>query len=176
MILKGLREKSNKKYLNKLLSQRQVNVSEKPIKSLGVILNLDEFNYFEAFQDFADTLKVHPNNVKILGFTENVKDGLNSWDLCFTPEDIGWKGAIKNDELKTFLNKNFDVLISFYEKDVLELKILTAVCKANMKIGVFQEDERLNDLIVKTSLKELKVFKKEVFKYLTKLNKIENEE
>ena len=66
----------------------------------------------------------------------------------------------------------FDILISYFEKDVLELKLMTAKSKAKFKIGILQTDERLNDLIIKTSLKQFELFKKEVFKYLSILNKI----
>ena len=62
-------------------------------------------------------------------------------------------------ELEDFLNKKFDALISFYESDILELKLLTAMSKANFKIGLFQADQRLNDLIIKTGITEFEVFK-----------------
>ena len=44
--------------------------------------------------------------------------------------------------------------------------------KAEFKVGILQTDERINDLIIKTKLKEFDVFKEELFKYLTILNKI----
>ena len=103
---------------------------------------------------------------------ENKKDDLLSWDNCYNPKDFGWKGTIKNPELDTFLNTKFDVLISYYEKEILELKLITVLSKAELKVGILQTDERINDLIIKTKLKEFEVFKEELFKYLTILNKI----
>ena len=175
MILKGFKEKSNKKHLNKLLSERQVNVTDKKIESLGVILNIDEIDDFELFRKLADSLKIRDNKLKIIAFSENDKDTPTTWDVCFNPKDFGWKGAIKNIELQTFLEREFDALISYYTKDVLELKMMTARSKAQFKIGIVQSDERLNDLIIKTGLKEFNVFKEETIKYLTILNKIKNE-
>jgi hypothetical protein len=49
---------------------------------------------------------------------------------------------------------------------------MTAFSKAKFKIGILQTDERLNDLILKTNIKQHEVFKEEVLKYLTILNKI----
>ncbi len=175
MIFKGFKEKSNKKYLNKLLSKRQVNVTDNKIDSLGIILNIDESDDFERLRDLANYLKIRPNNLKIIAYTSNETNDLNTWDACFTSKDFGWKGVVKNVELQSFLDVKFDALISFYEEDVLELKLLTAMSNAKFKIGVLQTDERLNDLIIKTRLKEFKVFKSELFKYLTILNKIKNE-
>lgn len=172
MILKGFKEKSIKKYLNKLLSERQVNISGNKVESMGVIINIDEINDFESFRLMADYGEIRPNKLKIIAFSENKKDDLLSWDNCYNPKDFGWKGAIKNPELDTFLKTKFDVLISYYEKEILELKLITTLSKAELRVGILQTDERINDLIIKTKLKEFDVFKEELFKYLTILNKI----
>lgn len=175
MILKGFKEKSNKKYLNKLLSERQVNVVDNKIKSLGVILNIDEVDDFESFRKLADFINVRPNKLKVIAYSANKKEQSYRWDVCFNPKDFGWRGKIKNIELQTFLDTKFDALISYYTKEELELKLLTAKSKAQFKIGILQTDARLNDLIIKTNLKEFDVFRAELHKYLTILNKIKNE-
>lgn len=172
MILKAFKEKSNKKYLNKMLSKRQVSVDDSRVESLGVILNVDEFEDFSIFEDLAELIKVRANRLKIIAFSVDKKDNINAWDVCFTPKDFGWKGVIKNIELQSFLDEKFDALISYYTDEKLELKMLTVMSKAQFKIGILQTDSRLNDLIIKTGLKEFDVFKNEVFKYLTILNKI----
>lgn len=175
MILKGFKEKSNKKYLDKILSIRNVEVTEDKIKSLGVILHIDEVDDFELFRGLADQLNIHPNNIKVIAYSSSKKDKYNSWDACFDENDFGWNGSIKNVELLSFLNTRFDALISYYTQDELALKLMTALSQAQLKIGVFQVDDRLNDLIIKTNLKEFNVFKDELFKYLTILNKIKDE-
>ena len=172
MFLKAFREKSNKKYLNKLLSERKVNVGNNKIKSLGVILNFDEIEDFNAFNVLASRLKIHANRIKVIAYTNDTKAHGNSWDSCFNAKDFGWKGEIKNVELQTFLNEPFDVLISFYSEDHIELKLLTALSKSQFKIGILQSEPRLNDIIVKTQVKDIDVFNDEVVKYLTVLNKI----
>jgi len=176
MILKGFKKKSNEKYLNKLLSERHVNVNDSKIESLGVILNIDELSDFELFRALGNVIKIHPNKLKIIAYSSNENDKLSSWDVCFNPKDFGWKGLIKNVELQSFVDKKFDALISYYATDEVELKLITASSQAKFKVGILQTDERINDLVIKTNFKEFKVFKEELFKYLTILNKIENEE
>ncbi|WP_298498493.1 hypothetical protein [uncultured Algibacter sp.] len=176
MILKGFKEKSNKKYLDKLLTSRLVEFNNNKVLSLGVILNIDEFNDFEAFRNLAGYINVRPNRLKIIAYSSNKKEDLHSWDECYNPKDFGWKGAIHNSELKNFLKTEFDVLISYYDKEILELKLITAESKAKFKIGILQSDERLNDLIIKTNLKQFDLFKEEVFKYLTIFKKISSNE
>nr|WP_232732000.1 hypothetical protein [Confluentibacter lentus] len=158
--------------MNKLLSNRYVNVDDSKIESLGIIFNLGENEDFGLFKNLASKINLHPNNLKVIGFSKDKKANLNTWDLCFNPDDFGWKGDIKNVELQTFLDKKFDVLISYYLAEDLELKLMTAKSKAQFKVGIFQNDLRLNDLIISTNLNEFDVFENEVFKYLTILNKI----
>jgi len=175
MILKVFKEKSKKKYLNKVLSIRNLNVDEKRIKNLGIIIHIDEIDDFELFRGLAKELNVLPNNLKVIAYSSNEKNEHNSWDSCFINKDFGWNGTIKNIELKAFLDTEFDALISYYAQDELELKLLTASSQAKFKIGILQTDIRLNDLIIKTDLKEFNVFKTELIKYLTILKKIKNE-
>jgi hypothetical protein len=172
MILKGFKEKSNKKYLNKILLKRYVYVDNSKIKSLGVILNIDEVDDFERFRSLATYINVRPNKLKVIAYSPTKSEKPNFWEVCFNPKDIGWRGAIKNIELQSFLDRPFDALISYYTSEELELKLLTGLSKAKFKIGILQTDSRLNDLIIKTKLNEFNVFKKELFKYLTILNKI----
>ena len=157
-----------------MLSKLELGLDNSKVKSLGVIINIDEYHDFNSFKDLAELIKIHPHKLKIIMFSKNKKERINnsSWDSCFSPKDIGWNGNIKNTELKIFLNQDFDALISYYADDKLELKMLTALSKAKFKIGVLQTDSRLNDLIIKTDMSEFDVFKNEVFKYLTILNKI----
>ncbi len=176
MILKGFKERSNKKYLNKILSTRNINVNDKKINSLGVIMHIDESDDFEIFRTLAADLNIHPNKLKIIAYSNIIKEDYNSWEMCFNAEDFGWGGTIKNVELRTFLDTQFDALISYYSSDELKLKMLTAMSQSAFKIGVLQTDNRLNDLIIKSNLSEFSVFKNELFKYLTVLKKIKNEQ
>lgn len=172
MILKRFRDNSIKKYLNKTLSNRKIFVDNSRAKSLGILFNIDEVDDYESFRQLGNYLGIRPNRIKIIAFSPTQIDKPNFWEVCFNPKDIGWKGTIKNIELQSFLDKEFDVLISYYSSDELELKFLTGVSQAKFKIGILQADSRLNDLIIKTQVNEFNVFKKEVFKYLNILNKI----
>ena len=156
MILKVFKEKSNIRHLNKILSSRDVNVTNSKIKGLGVIMHINEIDDFELFRKLAENLNIQPFNFKIIAYSSESKEKPNSWDICFNEKDFGWKGTIHNVELQSFLETDFDVLISYYEEDILELKLITAKSKAQFKIGIFQPDSRLNDLIIQTKLNDFR--------------------
>lgn len=174
MFLKAFKEKSNKKIINSLLNSREVFVDSSKVEHLGVLLNIDEVGDFEVFRKLADEMNVLPNKLNIVAFSSNDKNETNFWEICFTPKDFGWGGTIKNIELRTFLEIPFDVLISYYTEDLLELKMITAKSEAKFKVGIFQGDERLNDLIIKTPIDQFRLFKKELIKYLTIFKKLKH--
>jgi len=172
MILKAFKVRSNQKYINKLLNARSVAVSNTKMTSVGVILNSSEFIDFEAFRAFFKTLGLQQARVKIIAFVEDPKDSNVLWDTYFNPKDFGWRGKIKNIDLQSFIDAKFDVLISYYGVNHLETNMVTASSKANFKVGLTNEDERLYDLMIDVKTNEFSVFKVELKKYLTVLNKL----
>jgi hypothetical protein len=49
---------------------------------------------------------------------------------------------------------------------------VTALSKANFKIGINSEDSRLHDLIIDVEPSKIAVFRIELLKYLTQLNRL----
>lgn len=172
MILKGYKEKSIQKFINKLVDSRDNILSNNKIESIAVLLNLSEFDDFEAFRNLFKTLNINPIKIKIFAFTHDPKMIEGSWERLYSNKQIGWNGKIKDNELETFVNTDFDVLISYYQASNYELSLVTAASKANFKIGLSNKDERLNDLILNINPKEFNLFKQELLKYLTILHKI----
>ena len=58
------------------------------------------------------------SNLKIIAYSSESKEKSNSWDVWFNEKDFGWNGTIHNVELQSFLDTDFDVLISYYEEAV----------------------------------------------------------
>lgn len=172
MILKRFKEKSNQKFINKLIDFRVPEISSNKIESVGIIVNLSEFDDFEIFRIFFEELNLNPNKIKIAGFTDDPKLVEFSNELLYSEKQIGWRGKIKDNGLKTFINTPFDVLISYYKNDNLELNLISALSKANFKVGISNNDERLHDLIIEVDTKEIDIFKQEFIKYLTILKKL----
>ena len=166
MILKGFKENSIKKHLRSLLNNSEGISKAQVVDSVGVIVGADEFQDLEMFKSLSTSLHISSNKLKIISYTAIKKGEFPLEENCFNPKNIGWKGSIINAELETFLNTEFDLLISYYKTDLLHLKLLTAKSKARFKVSTFEEDERLNDLIIFTPLSDFNAFKTELLKYL----------
>ena len=174
MFLKRFKEKSNKKFIDSILNSKESLIKDGVIKSIGVILNSEEYDNRESLKSLLfKRFNINQNNIKIITFVRDDKSQkLNSWDSCFTPKQIGWKGKIENVEVQDFINTKFDALINYYNDDCLGLNLISALSLAKFKIGISDADPRLNDFVVNVKAKEIDVFMVELEKYLKILNKI----
>ena len=171
MFLKVFKEKSNQKFVDKIVSRRNVSVHNTKITSVGVLLNDQEYYNYEEVNSFLDEIGVVSAKRKFFTFSKS-KDEVNNWDAVFTPKDFGWNGKLKNNDLSDFTKTKFDVLICYFLAEDQELKQIVAMSTANFKVGISSRDERLYDLIIYVDNKDFKIFKDELKKYLTILNKI----
>ncbi|HNQ26862.1 MAG TPA: hypothetical protein PKL92_02975 [Aquaticitalea sp.] len=172
MIFRAFKEKSILKHVNKLLSSRTVAIHQRKIESVGVVLDINEYIDFESFRSLFKQMGLLSPKTKIIAFSKDEKEALTMWDTKFNEKDFGWKGTIKNIELQGFLDQEFDALICYYKHNSLYLNLIVATSKANLKIGLSNEDPRLFDIIFDIQPKDFKVFRTELIKYLTVLKKI----
>lgn len=173
MILKGLKQNSNEKYIESQLKGRKTATNNSAISYLGVLVNSDEYIDYEWFKVLGEALNIKSHKIKIIIYTdEDVERTQFAANLTFKDDVIGWGGTIKDLEIKTFVDTKFDALISYYKQDKMPLKLITAASKAAFKIGVFENDDRLNDLIIKTNINDVETFEKELVKYLQVLKRI----
>lgn len=172
MILKAFKEKSNQKFLQRLLSSTNTAVSRKKIETLGIIIDSAEFSDAELLNGFFCDLGIELPKIKTVIFVQDENINERLWGNYFSKKDFGWGGSIKHAELQMFLNTEFDALVSLYKNDFIELKLATALSKANFKIGLSGVDDQLFDLILDLNVKDFDIFKTELKKYLTILNKI----
>lgn len=172
MFLKRFKEKSNQKYINNLLDFNTREINDKKIGTVGVIINFQEYNNYDKLRLLFNNIGFNDNRIKFIAFIDDEKGMPNSWDSFFNPKDFGWKGKINNIDLNEFIDTKFDALVSYYKKDNLELNLVTALSKANFKIGLSNSEPRLFDLIIDIEPKHIDLFQSEIVKYLKVLNKI----
>lgn len=162
---------SGKKYLRQKWGR--MNVPEEPssgIRYIGCIVDMDAFQDPETFFTLRRDFDLNPNGVQIIGY-KRVFDRVSPFGVqYFTDRDLGWNGKIESGHVKEFLTYPYDVLINYYEKDALLLKLLTVSTRARIRVGLGEADTRLNDLILDAHLEDIEQFKTELKKYLKLLD------
>jgi len=142
------------------------------VKKVGLII--DE----SRFLDKEDLVKqivdngISESNIKILVYRDKIKKHELYSQYTFDSRKLDWKGEIGDSDIKSFIESNFDLLISYYDAEKPILLLITHKSKALFKVGFSSIDQRLNHLMIKTKVENYKVFTQELFRYLKILNKI----
>ncbi len=172
MFFKQFRTLSLQKNITLILKSRIKNFQSGKVNSIGVIFDNDSYYNYDFFRNLIKDLGVKDNKVRFIAMVDLEKNKPNSWDSFFSLENFDWLGRPKSVEIEEFVDQPFDVLISYYKPNQLELNLVTARSKANFKIGITNEDSRLHDLTIDIEPANTDVFKIELIKYLTQLNRL----
>ena len=177
MFLKGLKDKFKYKSGLKFLKQELNNPPAaldrtRGITSVGVIVDMDDFDKTELFYEFIEEFNLRPNAVKIIGYKSYYDKNSPYATPVFSDKDLGWNGAIENSYALEFLSREYDLLVNYYCKENLLLQLMTIKARARINVGFPEVDRDFNDLIMETSIKDFETFKRELKKYLGVLNEI----
>lgn len=172
MFFNRIKTKSSQRFLTTILNSRNKEFNSDKIQSVGIIFDYNNFQDYDFFKLIFTDLGLNINRLRFIAMIDSNKDQPNSWDAFYSKENFDWLGHCKNAEVNEFVNFPFDLLLSYYKPNCYELNIVTAMSKANFKVGLSTEDERLHDLILEIEPKDTSTFKIELIKYLKTLNKI----
>ena len=172
MFFKQIRTLSLQKNITLILKSRIKNFQSGKVKSIGVIFDHDSYYNYDFFRNLMKDIGVKDNKIRFIAKVDLEKNKPNSWDSFFSLDNLDWLGRPKSSEIEEFVAQPFDVLISYYKPNQLELNLVTALSKANFKIGLTNEDTRLHDLTIDIEPENTDVFKTELIKYLTQLNRL----
>ncbi len=167
MILKGLKRNAIKKSIETHLKKRNTSSTGiSSLKTLAVLVDASNSINIGAIVKLANELQVNPEDLKVVGYKED-KDIEDDKDAAYyNDKSFAVNGSVKNRALQDFMNKEYDVLITFYEENKLELNYVAAVSKAKLKIGFAEVDNRINDLIIGSTTNDTNLFISELKKYL----------
>jgi hypothetical protein len=172
MFFKRFKTLALEKYISTAVQTRAKDFGTGPIQSFGVIFDYKNYHNYEFFQALCQDLNVNTNRVRFIAYIGKEKQTPNGWDSFYSIEDFDWKGLPHSANIDEFTEYPFDLLISYYRPERLELNVLTALSKAKLKVGISNSDQRLNDLTIDIKPKEIEVFRIELLKYLKTLNKL----
>lgn len=173
MIFKGLKENSIK---NAIKASRLKPVDstggDAVVRSLAIIIDYDTLVDYKPLLDIAKAIHVNNENVYIAGYVDKVYKNVNYMIPVFSKRTFGMNGKIKQEDLQSFLNRSYDLAINYYSKPNLYLEYVSTLCKSELKVGITEESESVNNLVLKVNEKDYNQFSEELVKYLNILNRL----
>jgi len=122
---------------------------------IGILYTLDDVPDYERVSDFVAQLQNDHKEVKALGFVKNknlVQRFLPklSFDF-FSKRDLTWFYKPMHEQVKDFIEKEFDLLIDLSMQDNFPLKYIAGLSNALLRVGKFSdENSAYYDLMIDT--------------------------
>ncbi|MDY8138271.1 DUF6913 domain-containing protein [Aquimarina sp. 2201CG5-10] len=168
MILKGLKKNAIKKSIESHLKKSDsASKSVTNLKTLAVLIDASQSVNVLSLVKLANELGVKSDRLKVMGYKEDQKEITDDKDAAYyNDKSFGVNGGVKSSSLQEFIKKDYDVLISFYTENKIELNYVAAFSKAKLKVGFAEVDNRINDLIIGSAMDDTNLFIAELKKYL----------
>jgi len=168
--------------------ERQVNRKLKTVsldnaKSIGIIASINDEEDLKTIEGFVHKLKNHEKDISLSVFTP----GKEIPNYCipklyvdFVPQKmINWFGIPTGKAIRSFQQKDFDIVIDLCREHKKETLYMMATSRASMRVGRYNEKwTTYYDLMLSETdndKKNLKHYISELEKYLNQINAVNHE-
>ncbi len=131
-------------------------------KKVGIVFNATDEIVFELIKKFSKSLVSKGIEVYSIGFVDQDKliDHYlyRKGFIFFTKKQINWYMKPVNEEIESFIRKEFDILIDLTLQENFPLKYIVALSKAKFKVGRLIEGDYIHDMMIDIN-KEIKIQK-----------------
>jgi len=137
--------------LNQKLSQIKINrtsVEFDIAESIGILFDATDPSNRNKVTAYAQNMIKNGKKVSLLGFVKNKQKDLSFSFKYFTLNEVNWKMIPESSEVNNFLNKKFDILINLYLGKNNPIEYISALSKANLRVGPFSENPNCYDLMI----------------------------
>lgn len=174
MIFNGIKLSAARKRIAHLVDAQSSRAFAGPAKSLGLIVDAKNEYALGILSRIKDLLKIQTKDLVVFYNSANRTKPAALEATIFNLQDFDSKGEIINKDLLELSSQGVDLLITFAGENNTVAHLLTAHYKAGIKVGRFQQNAALYDLVLQTE-EDADLFEEELLKYLKNLKKGSNE-
>lgn len=171
-MIKRFKSFSIRRKINNLVKHRDLSQRNSKLGKLGILVDdtyMEDRNYLEKL---VKKLGLNDKQYQFFHFVEADKNVPTLQSNQVSKKEFNLKGEISSQDAIDFTGIPFDVLICVFPENNQWLNLMAAQSKAKFKIGFYDMDQRIFDLIINIDAKDNQLFENEVIKYLKILNKI----
>lgn len=168
MIFNALKKKALKKIVNQSQLTPWNAGEERKIETVGIVLEKGETAALEKIQKSLHKLGIKPENIQVLIYKANsaVNNGKVS---SFKLSDFNNSGNTDKKEIRNFIDRQYDLLISYYTKEVAPLLWVTTQTKARLKAGISTVKAKVNHFSLEISVMDAEQYINNLIQYIGNL-------
>jgi hypothetical protein len=171
MIIKGIKLAVAKLKIAQLVKNRQLKAYSIPVKSIGIIVDLENHRALTQLEKLKKQFNISEANFKVVTYIPNGKKPSDFEGDIYSFKNINFVAGINNEGMNKITSESLDLLITFAEENNTAAHLLTAHCRAGIKVGRYQKNAALFDMIIQAD-NDAELFTEELTKYLKQLKKI----
>ncbi|MEZ4948676.1 MAG: hypothetical protein R2769_01455 [Saprospiraceae bacterium] len=144
-------------YLKKALQGPEVkrkSLSLQQAKSIGILFEATHLDEKQIVEKFAARLKKEQKKVELLGYFHSKQESENFPFSHFNKKDLDFALRPKSEDVKSFINTNFDLLICINTRELLPMHYIASCSKAGFRIGPASERTSSYDMMIDTKRPE----------------------
>ncbi|MEM1323700.1 MAG: hypothetical protein AAGG75_25795 [Bacteroidota bacterium] len=159
--------------LKKLDSQR---IQRQPAdyeqsKSIGILFDATQSQHWMPIKKYAKTLREKGKKLKILAYFHDKHKHDEFPFHYFNRSQLDWLLRPVSSEVGEFIKQPFDVLMTLNQSASMALEYISALSRAQLRVGPYTEKTYCYDLMIETKdQQDLPNFIKEVEFYLNRMN------
>lgn len=132
------------------------------VKSIGIIFDNNHEGLNDFIKDISQEFRSRSGVISIFQLAYKIEDNNKPEPngipvVYFNDKDLNWYGKSKYKDVTNFLDTPFDLLINLAENDTWAIKFCSLLSKSKFKVGKFQENEVVYDLMINNKEKDNKV-------------------
>ncbi len=157
---------------NKTLNRQQSSSLEYnlPIQTAVLIIDSKSIKFLPELLTIKHKLSIIDAKFSVIVCKEKNESFPELNGLTFAEEDLDFFGNFRKKELLNITENNFDLLITFAERSNVAVNLLTASCKAGIKVGNNPESESILDVVIRSEM-EVELFTSELMKFLNRIKR-----
>ncbi len=176
MMFTKIRKRIGIYLLNRKMRKHQRTIRSmnlKDAKSIALIFNSKDNLSLKLVKDFTHEYRSKGINVEALGFTHKRKQDeihiSNDYFNFVNKNDFTYFYQPKSAVVKDFINKHFDVFIVIYPKDHIQIRSITNLSPATLKVGNEALNHHTFDLSIETDPHDVELMFENALLYLKKI-------
>lgn len=170
MIIKGIKLAVAKLKISHLVKNRQPEAYSIPVKSIAIILDFKNRKALSQLEQLKKQFNISDANFRVVTYIRNGKKPADFEGEIYSLKNINFIGEINNKGMNELTPESVDLLITFAEADNTAVHLLTAHCRAGIKVGRYRQNVALYDMIIQAD-NDAGLFTEELAKYLKQLKK-----
>lgn len=158
-----------KRSLKKVVEKAKLNAIPVDFKyefnDIGILIDKADARFIPDLIKAFEKRGINSHRIKILIYTSENKKILAEGHYGL--KDFTISGDTENIEILDFINKKFDLLVSFYAYHTIPLEWVTSKSNAIFKVGISVENTELNHFSLAVKDLDVERFIENLFKYIT---------